>query len=297
MRPETNTQRRSRLRPRLALTAVLAGTVLLIQPISGASAYDNPAPVALGSAGAFTVLAGSTVTNTNETVVSADAGIGGNLGVSPGSAVTGFPPGVVDPPGEIHAGDATAGTAQTSAVAAYNDAAGRTPDVVFDPVYDLGGESFTAGVYKAPTSLALTGSVTLDAEGNPDAVFIFQVGSTLVTAASSTVLLVDGAQACNVFWQVGSSATLGASSTFNGTIIALTSVSVGNAVDIQGRLLAGSGAVTLDGDTVNTPACAPEPGVPLAPLLGPAGTTLVVVAAFLAGTTFLARRRTSLRLS
>lgn len=237
---------------------LLVGTLVAIQPISAAYALVNPAPVNLGTAGTFSVLAGSTVTNTGPTIVSADPGEGGNLGVSPGSAVTGFPPGLVVPPGTIHAGDSVAATAQGDLTIAYNDAASRPPDVIFPPVHDLVGQTFTAGVYNGPTSLALSGTVTLDGEGNPDSVFIFQAGSTLVTSASSTVLLTNGAEPCNVFWQVGSSATLGASSTFNGTIMALTSVTVGNSVDVEGRVLARNGAVTLDNDAIHTPDCEPD---------------------------------------
>ncbi len=256
--------RRRAVRSRSAVTSLiwmflLVGALVLMQPVSSALAFANPAPVLLGSAGAFTVLGASTVTNTGPTVVSADAGIGGNLGVSPGTAVTGFPPGLVSPPGVINAGDATAATAQTDAGTGYNDAAARAPDVVFAPVYDLGGQTFTTGVYNDPSSLAVTGTVTLDGEGNPDAVFIFQAGSTLVTSALSSVLLTNGANACNVFWQVGSSATLGATSSFNGTILALTSITVGDGVDLEGRALAGNGAVTLSNDIIHTPDCAPPP--------------------------------------
>jgi len=271
----------------------LAAAILLLLPVGDAYAFPNPGPVALGASGAFTVLAGSTVTNTGATVISADAGIGGNLGVSPGSAVSGFPPGVVTPPGSIHTGDATADTAQTAAGAAYTDAAGRTPDVVFTPVHDLVGQTFTAGVYNDPSSLALSGNVTLDGEGNPDAVFIFQAGSTLGTSSSSQVLLTNGAQACNVFWAVGSSAPLGANSAFSGTILAQTSATIGDSVSIEGRVLAGSGAVTLANDTINTPACAPVSGVSTAPLLGRA-TWIVTSTALLvgAGVVVVRRRKT-----
>ena len=117
--------RTARARHRVLRCVLLAAAILLLLPVGDAYAFPNPGPVALGASGAFTVLAGSTVTNTGATVISADAGIGGNLGVSPGSAVSGFPPGVVTPPGSIHTGDATADTAQTAAGAAYTDAAGR----------------------------------------------------------------------------------------------------------------------------------------------------------------------------
>jgi len=270
---------------RSALFACVVVGFLLLQPASAALAFANPATVELGTAATFSVLAGSTVTNTGATVISADAGVGGNLGVSPGTAVTGFPPGLVTLPGTTHAGDATAATAQTDAGTASVDAAGRTPNQTFDPIYDLVGQTFTAGVYKAPTSLAVGGAgatVTLDGENNPDAVFIFQIGSTLVTGASSTVALINGAQACNVFWQVGSSATLGANSTFNGTILATASASLGSGVNLQGRVLASTGAVTLIDDTINTPACAPSSGVAAAPLFG-STSRVVVLAAFLGG--------------
>ncbi|MDT4893480.1 MAG: hypothetical protein QOE97_2515 [Pseudonocardiales bacterium] len=272
-------------RRRCAYLAFAVAGLLLLQPVSAALAYPNPATVNLGTAATFSVLAGSTVTNTGATVIAADAGVGGNLGVSPGTAVTGFPPGVVTAPGAIHAGDATAATAQTAAGTASVDAAGRTPNQTFGPIYNLVGQTFTAGVYRAPTSLAVGGTgatVTLDGENNPDAVFIFQIGSTLVTGASSTVALVNGAQACNVFWQVGSSATLGANSTFNGTILASASASLSSGVNVQGRVLAGTGAVTLINDTINTPACAPSSGVAAAPLFGTAGG-VVALAAFLGG--------------
>jgi hypothetical protein len=268
----------------------MSAAFVAFQPLSDAYAFDNPAPVTLGAAGAFTVLAGSTVTNTGNTVISADGASNGNLGVSPGSAVVGFPPGVVTPPGVIDAGDATAATAQTAAGAAYTDAAGRTPDTVFTPVHDLVGQTFTAGVYNDPSSLALSGNVTLDGEGNPDAVFIFQSGSTLGTSSSSQVLLTNGAQACNVFWAVGSSATLGANSAFSGTILAQTSATVGDSAQVEGRVLAGSGAVTLANDAIHTPACAPTSGVGTAPIFGSAARG-VTLGAFLVGAGLLLVRR------
>jgi len=277
-------------RHRLAVGVALVGAVLLIEPISAASAFPNPAPVPLGTAGTFTVLAGSTVTNTGSTVISADTGVGGNLGVSPGSAVTGFPPGVVTPPGVQHLGDGAAGGAQTDAGHALTVAQGLTPNHTFAPVWDLVGQTFTAGVYNDPSSFALSGTVTLDGGGNPDSVFIFQAGSTLITSASSVVALTNGAQACNVFWAVGSSATLGASSLFNGTILASTAATIGDGTQIQGRVLAGSAAVTLSDDLIHTPACAPSSGVSQAPLFGrmAMGTTAAI---FLAGAGVLVVRR------
>ena len=149
------------------------------------------------------------VLNTGFTVISADTGVGGNLGVSPGSSVTGFPPGVVTPPGVQHVADTAAGSAQTDAGNALTVAQGLTPNHTFAPVWDLVGQASAAGVYNDPSSFGLSGTVTLDGGGNPDSVFVFQAGSTLITSASSIVALTNGAQACNVFWAVGSSATLG----------------------------------------------------------------------------------------
>jgi len=277
-----------------AVGVAVFGALLLVQPISAASAYPNPTPIGLASAGSFTVLAAATVTNTGNTVVSADAGVGGNLGVSPGTAVTGFPPGVVQPPGAINPPTPSAAQAHTDSGNAYTTAQGLTPNKTFAPVWDLGGQTFTAGIYNDPSSLAITGSVTLDGGGDPNSVFIFQAGSSLVTAASSSVTLIGSAQACNVFWAVGSSATLGATSTFNGTILANTSISMGNAAQIQGRLLAGAeditGAVTLDTDAIHTPACASSVGVAQAPLFGRLGSAVAVIA-FLGGAGVLVVRR------
>jgi Ice-binding-like len=207
------------------------------------TARAQPAPVNLGRAAPFAVLAGTTVTNTGPTVVN------GDLGVSPGTAVTGFPPGVVN--GTIHAGDATAAGAQVDLTAAYIDAASRTPTGVLPAA--IGGLTFTPGVYRAPAAVGLTGTVTLDAQGDPNAVFIFQIGSALTTASGSVVNLINGANPCNVFWQIGSSATLGTGSTFAGNILALTSITVTTGVTLNGRALARNGAVTLDSDLINRP--------------------------------------------
>lgn len=280
---------RARWGRRTALVGFVAGLVVLLQPVSYAMAVSPS--VDLGTAGTFSVLAGSTVTNTGPTVVSADAGLGGNLGVSPGTAVTGFPPGVVRPPGTVHAADAVAAQAQADLTTAYNSAAGRACDKNLTG-QDLVGLTLTTGVYCFSSSAQLSGTLTLDAQGDPNAVFIFQIGSTLTTSTGSTVIPINGAQACHVFWQVGSSATLGTGSVFNGTILALTSTSAGTNADIEGRLLARNGAVTLDTNTIHTPACAPQSGVSQAPLLGSVGPE-VALAVFLtaAGVLVLRRRR------
>lgn len=199
--------------------------------------------IVLGTASTFGVLAGSTVTNTGPTVIN------GNVGLSPGSSITGFPPGTAT--GTIHAADVIADQAQTDLTAAYIDAASRIPTGVAPA--DLGGLTFTPGVYSNATSIGITGTVTLDGQGDPNAVFIFQAGSTLITAdgtGASVVLLTNGVTACNVFWQVGSSATLGTTSVFAGNILALTSITANSGAIINGRLLARNGAVTLDDNRV-----------------------------------------------
>ena len=203
--------------------------------------------VGLGTADSFAVFGASTVTNTGPSVIN------GDLGLSPGTSITGFPPGTVN--GTVHAANAVAGQAQSDLTTAYNDAAGRTPAVVVPG--DLGGLFLTTGVYKRSSSLLLTGDAMLDAQGNADAVFIFQIGSTLTTASNSRVLLTGGAQACNVFWQVGSSATLGTNTTFRGTILALASITVTTRTDIVGRAFARTAAVTLDTSTITKATCAP----------------------------------------
>jgi serine protease AprX len=209
-------------------------------------AHTGPPPVGLGSAGAFAVLAGSTVTNTGPSTLN------GDLGLSPGTAVTGFPPGTVY--GSTQAANAAALQAKSDLTTAYDDAAGRTPPAAAP--MDLGGLTLDPGVYKSGSSLAVTGDLALDAHGDPSAVFVFQAGSTLITASSSRVRLVNGAQPCNVFWQVGSSATLGTSTDFSGNILALTSISMNDGVRLNGRALARNGAVTLINDTITAPHCA-----------------------------------------
>ena len=160
--------------------------------------------------------------------------------------------------GTNHAGDAVTQGAKNDLVTGYNTAAGESP--VTAVAADLGGRTLNPGTYNSASSLGLTGTVTLNGGGNPNAMFVFQAGSTLITASSSSVNLINGAQACNVFWQVGSSATLGTGSTFRGTILALTSITVTTGTTINGRVLARNGAVTLDNDTITRPACTTSAG-------------------------------------
>lgn len=223
----------------------------------------RPAAVAppLGTEQSFAVLAGSTVTNTGSSVIA------GNVGVNPGSAVTGFPPGLVAG-GTIHAADAQSLQAQNDTVTAYNNLAGQACDVDLTG-QDLGGMTLVTGVYCFSSSAQLTGTLTLNAQGNPNAVWVFKTGSTLTTASGSSVLLTNGAQPCNVFWQIGSSATLGTATAFVGNILALTSITLNTGANMSGRALARNGAVTLDTNNVSVTVCGvPPPGTTVPPTLG-----------------------------
>jgi hypothetical protein len=246
----------SALAPSTAYTATItsgakdvAGNALTsnhVWSFTTSAATGNPASVALGAAGAFAVLAGSTVTSTGAT------GLTGDLGVSPGTAVTGFPPGTLT--GATHAGDATAATAMTDLTTAYNDATGRTVGPV-TVAGNLGGLTLPPGLYKSTSSLSISsGDLTLDAQGDANAVFIFQMASTLITTSGRAVILSGGAKATNVFWQVGSSATLGTTSVFKGTIMANQSITLNTGASLNGRALARIGGVTLVGNSVVVPA-------------------------------------------
>jgi len=217
---------------------------------SVAATRSTVTALALGATQSFAVLAGSTVTNTGPTVVSAD------LGVSPGAAVTGFPPGLVSG-GTIQAGTALALQAQTDTTAAYNVLAGQACNQNLTGK-DLGGLTLTPGTYCFSSSAQLTGTLTLDAKGDPAAAFVFQIDSTLTTASASSVRIVNGGTSCNVYWQVGSSATLGTDTKFMGSIIALTSITLTTGASVSGRALARNAAVTLDSNTVSAASCRGE---------------------------------------
>jgi Ice-binding-like/PEP-CTERM motif len=216
----------------------------------------HAASITLGTAGSFGVLAGSTVTNTGSSVIA------GNVGVWPGTAITGFPPGITG--GTLYAGGAVAQQAQGDLTTAYNAAASMTPTKVLTGE-DLGGMTLTPGVYSFSSSAQLTGTLTLNDLGNPNAVFVFQIGSTLTTASSSAVVFTNSLTDKNVFWQVGSSATLGTTTAFNGNILALTSITLNTGASIGcGSALARNGAVTLDNNVIGGgcggTSTVPEPG-------------------------------------
>ena len=197
-------------------------------PSLGVRAQSSPDAVApsLGTASTFGVLAATTVTNTGLTVVN------GNLGVSPGTAVTGFPPGMVVN-GTINAGNAVAAQAQSNATVAFNNLASQACDFNLSG-QDLGGKTLAPGVFCFDSSAFLTGTLTLDAQGDPNAVFIFKVGSTLTTASNSSVVVINNGTFCNAFFQVGSSATLGTNTSFRGNILALTSITLTTGISLDG---------------------------------------------------------------
>ena len=200
----------------------------------------------LGAATSFSVLGGQSVDNTGPSVV------GGDLGVSPGTSITGFPPGIVN--GVIHQADAVALQAQADVVIAYDQLAGQTCDTDLTG-QDLGGMTLVEGVYCFSSDAQLTGQLTLDAQGNDAAVWVFQIASMLNTASSASVLIINGGGPCNVFWQVGSSATLGTGNTFVGNILALTSISLATNTNVSGRALARNGSVTMDSNNISIESC------------------------------------------
>ena len=260
-------KRFSRIKREFALTgAVLLFCVLVLSPLAHVSvpAHAQGTQPPLGTAGNFAVLGASAVTNTGSSVVT------GDLGVSPGTSVTGFPPGIVI--GTKHVTDAVALQAQNDVAVAYGDAAGQPCNVPLTG-QDLGGKTLTSGVYCFSSSAQLTGQLKLDSQGNPASVFIFQIGSTLTTASNASVLQINETQACNIFWQVGSSATVGTSTNFSGNILAHTSITAQTNAEFNGSLYAQTGAVTLDTNTIirspctgstptGTPTSSPPTGTP-----------------------------------
>lgn len=199
--------------------------------------------VPMAGTSTFAVLSGSSITNTGNTNVT------GNLGLSPGTSIGGFPPGILI--GTLHINDALANQAKLDLTAAYNDAAGRTATDIVIVSGNIGGLTFTPGLYKSTSSLAISsGDLTFDALGDANAVFIIQIASTLVTTSGRKVFLAGGAQASNIFWQVGSSATFGTTSQFKGTVMAMQSITFNTGAKLEGRALARTGAVTMAGNTI-----------------------------------------------
>ncbi len=257
----------SRAGTMVRIITIVTLATLSILTVAGSAAQAAQAPVGLGTATSFAVLAGSTITNTGPTVIT------GDVGLHPGSAVTGFPAVTLD--GEVHIADAVALQAKKDLVTAYNDTAGRGPATTI--ATELGGTTLKPGVYNSSSgTFGITGTLTLDAEGDPHAVFIFQTASTLITATWSRVDVINGADACNVFWKIGSSATLGTSTAFKGTIMALASITLVTGARIRGRALARNGAVTMDTNSITRESCAstptPTPTSTVIPLPTPTGT-------------------------
>lgn len=216
--------------PALTVFILLTGLLVAQSPAQAATSTVN-----LRTAGSYSVLAATAVTSTGRSVAS------GNVGTSPGTAITGFPPGILT--GSIHAGDTHSMTARTDLLTAYADAAGRTPTDSLDG--DLAGRTLTAGIYKATAALTVSTTLTLDARDDPTAVFIFQIDAAFSTAAASSVVLANGAQASNVVWQVVGAVSLGANSTFAGNVLGLTAITSGAGSTFIGRALSANGAISL----------------------------------------------------
>ncbi len=245
---------------RLRLCAGIGVTLAMgIFLVAGTAFAAGPAAPDLGTAGSFAVLAGAGITNTGPTTIK------GDVGTYPTTTETGF--GSVTLNGTDHAGDAVTQGAKTDLTTAYTTAAGAGPTIPV--VGDLGGQTLTPGVYNTATSLALTGTLTLS--GTSSDVWIFQAGSTLTTASGSSVVFSGGATPCNVFWQIGSSATIGTGSAFKGTIMALTSITLTTGATIDGRALARNGAVTLDTNTI-TNSCSAASAASATPAATPAAS-------------------------
>ncbi len=248
-----------------------AGIILAAALALAVPAAVQAAPVNLATSSPFVVLAGTTVTNEGTSILN------GDLGVAPGTALVGFgSPSVVN--GAEHASDGVASGAQSDLTNAYNVAAEQPSELLSG---DLGNRELGPGTYSYASDALLTGALTLDAEGNPDAEFVIQIGSQLTTESASSVVLINGASPCNVYWQVGSSAELGTTTAFAGNLMALTSISLNNGAVVNGRMLARNGQVSLINNVLTRPLCgigsttppAVPPGGPGAESPGGPGTT------------------------
>lgn len=244
----------------------LAGTILAAAfAFAAVPAAVQAAPVNLATVSPFVVLGGTSVTNSGPSVLN------GNLGVSPGTSLTGFGlPAVVN--GATHENDEVAAQAQSDLTTAYTVAA-EQPIAADLSGTDLGNRTLNPGAYRYSSSALLTGPLTLNAQGDPNAVFVFEIGSALTTESGSSVNLINGASPCNVYWQVGSSAELGTTTKFVGNLMALSSISLNNAVIVEGRMLARNGQVSLINDVLSAPLCATGGGSSPPPTgTGPGGT-------------------------
>lgn len=248
------------------VAVIMALTVMVASPVAAA----GPTTVNLLTSANFAVLAATAVTNTPTSTITGDVGLSPAAGSNYAGITTSQVSGTIyavdgsGPAGSVN-NPALLTTAKNDLTAAYIDAAGRTPTTTFVASDNqLGGQTLTAGTYRfghaSTANITAASPLVLDAQGDPTAVFIFQATSDLVTASGSSVQLVNGAQACNVFWQVGTSATLGSSSTFKGTIIALTAATVNSAATMEGRVMARNAAVTLNNNTITRPTCATTSG-------------------------------------
>jgi Ice-binding-like len=230
-------------RARRAGAAVASVLAFLVIPTAA-----QAAPVNLATVTPFVVLGGSTVTNSGTSVLN------GDLGVSPGTALTGFDTAVVN--GATHENNGVAKQAQADLIVAYDAAAGQAvPPGNELTGTNLGERTLPAGAYRYTSSAQLTGALTLDAEGDPSAEFVFQIASALTTAPASSVVLVDGASPCNVHWQIGSSATLDTTTVFQGNLMALTDISLNDGASVFGRVLARNGQVSLINNVLDGSMC------------------------------------------
>jgi hypothetical protein len=258
--------RRSRKRPRLgtsgAALALLTSVGLLLDQPGTAHAATA---IGLGTADGFAVLAGSGITNTNTTLIT------GDIGTFPTTAVTGETDIVLT---GTHQNATVTAAAKTGLLTAYDNAAGQTSTQTISADLAPTAATLYPGVYTSASSMGLTGALTLDAGGNADAIFVFQAGSTLTTGPASSVLLIGGAQACNVFWQVGESATLDTDTVFVGNVLAEDSITLNSRASIQGRVLASNGAVTMDNNVITRPGCtSTSTGPPTGPGASDNGST------------------------
>jgi hypothetical protein len=236
------------LKTKNILTALAVASVVLV---AGCKKDETKVPkqkvemegIALGSASGFAVLAGAEITSTGETVIT------GDLGLSPGTSVGGFPPGILN--GTLRINDGTANQAKLDLTTAYNAAAGRTSKDIVSLSGNIGGLTLTPGLYKSTSSLEISsGDVTFDAKGESTAVFIIQIASSLTTTPGRKVILSGGALSSNIYWQVSSSASFGTTTVFKGTVMALESITFDTGATLEGRALARNGAVTMEGNTI-----------------------------------------------